>query len=187
MTAPKVQFCPLGHDLVRWAILLSKSSGETVAERSLREAGYRSYLPWFRKLLQPHGRERYPALVMRLVFPGIVFVQAWEGFRHPLTGVEKAMPSYRGGPPATMADSDIALLMRREREGAFDEARPPHDLKIGGQYEFEKSGRLLSAVLEELSADGQATVRMVMFGRETRTQVDVQALRESLTNVQVLP
>lgn len=168
----------------RWTILLAKSSAEVVAERSLRQAGYRTYMPWFRKLVQPHGRERQAQLVMRLVFPGIVFVQAWPGFVRPLAGVEKAMSRYRGGPPAMMTDSDIGHLMQRERAGAFDEARPPRGgridhLAIGTKYELEAHDRLISAVLEGLSPDGQATVGMMMFGRYTLAQVDASALREA--------
>lgn len=168
----------------RWSILLSKSAAETVAERSLREVGYRTYLPWFRKMVQPHGRDRRPSPVMRPIFPSIVFVQAWMGFGgRPLTGVDKCMQSYRGGPPATMLDTDIAILMQREREGAFDEIHPPRGaglehLEVGGTYEYGWDGLdlALSAVLEELSPDGQATVRMMMFGRETRVQIDARAL-----------
>lgn len=167
----------------RWAILLSKSSAEVIAERSLREAGYRTYLPWFRKLVQPHGRERQSALSMRPVFPGIVFVQGWPGFVRPLMGVDRALPRHRGGPPATMSDGDIAHLMNREREGVFDEAKPPRGtstdhLTIGNQYEIEAHNRLISAVLEGLSPDGQATVSMMMFGRYTLAQVDASTLRE---------
>lgn len=170
-------------ELGQWAILIAKSNAEIVAERALRQAGLRTYLPWYRKLIEPHGRERQSALVMRLVFPGIIFVQAWPGFYRPLTGVDKAMPSYRGGPPATMNDSDIDILMRREREGAFDEAKPPRgfradQLTIGSRYRIDMFETSIGAVLEELSPNGQALVRIMIFGRETIAQVDAYALRD---------
>ena len=63
-----------------WVIVETKQSAEEVAERSLRQAGYRVYLPRYRKLLSPHGRGRQPVTSMRPLFARVLFVQDWRGW-----------------------------------------------------------------------------------------------------------
>lgn len=165
-----------------WVIVLTKSTAEDAVERSLRHAGYRAYLPRYRRLLLPHGHARRPASAMHPLFPRLVFVQDWRGWpKISITGATGLMPSRPG--VATISDVDVALIMERERKGDFDMAAPRgdsglrDDLAIGDEVEFEVAfGAKVLGVLEELSPNGKAVVAAMIFGRVVRTEVGAGSL-----------
>lgn len=109
-----------------WIVIVSKPMAEEVAENALRQVGYRCHVFRYRKLLLPHGRQRAPALAMRPLFDRLVFVQDWrgwprgqEGWALSITGVSGVMQRHHKGPPASLSDVDIALMIRREMGGRW--------------------------------------------------------------------
>lgn len=169
-----------------WAIVESRTRCEDIVERGLQAAGYRTYVPRFRVLTWPHGQRRKPAATMRALFPGLVFVQDWRGWpaeRIPqVVGLMKLAGSRHH---ATLGMADIAKLMRQECAGEYEKhaPRPPANgvatpaIEIGKQVEYDLAGQAIAAVLRELSEDGRATIWALIFGRETRMQVEACDLR----------
>jgi transcription antitermination factor NusG len=164
-----------------WVIVLTKSTAEEAVERSLRQAGYRAYLPRYRRLLLPHGFARRPANVMRPLFARLVFVQDWRGWpRISIGGATGLMQSHPG--IAKLCDADIALIMERERRGDFDMVTPEgvrDDLAVGDEVEFEAAfGAKVMGILEELTPQGKAIVAAMIFGRIVRTEVGAANLNK---------
>jgi len=166
-----------------WAIVRTLPQAEEVAERSLRQVGYRAYLPRYRKLILPHGRDRKPATVMRPLFVGIIFAQDWRGWpSHTVTGTAGLMRL--AGHNAALSHADIEIMQAKERACEFDDLkRPPaggvvirDDIKPGDECEVEFFGERLEAKLDGFSDDGKAILRMVILGREVRTKVDADAV-----------
>lgn len=164
-----------------WVIVITKPSAEEVAERNLRQAGYRVYLPRYRKLMRPHGSDRRGQPSMRPLFAGYLFVHDWHGWPDvPINGVIGLMKS--AGRNVEMVDVDIARIREREHSGAFDEAAAPRsrtkrsDLQIGSIVEFDVFGRRVLAVLDDLTDGGKANVRGMIFNQETTWTVDAADL-----------
>jgi hypothetical protein len=166
-----------------WAIVRTMPQAEEVAERSLRQVGYRAYLPRYRKLILPHGRERKPATAMRPLFAGIIFAQDWRGWPlQSVTGTNGVMKL--AGITATLSHADIEIMQAKEIACEFDDLkRPPSggvvirdDIKPGDECEIEMFGQRILAVLDELSDTGKAVLRATILGREVRTQVDADAV-----------
>lgn len=166
-----------------WTIVMTKSMHEEIAERSLRQAGYRVYLPRYRKLISPHGRQRKPTTAMRPLFSGLLFVQDWRGWPEvPITGTTGLMQASPG--VAKLSDHDITLIMGRERACEFDDVRRPQgsgliirdDIEPGDDVEIEAFGARILGVLDELSENGKAIVSAMVFGRSVRMEVDAAAL-----------
>jgi hypothetical protein len=165
-----------------WVIVETKPGAEDVAERSLWRSGYRVYVPRYRRLIWPHGRERKPAPAMQPLFGRVVFVQGWQGWPPlPIAGVVGLM-TVEPGNPAMLSDEDIGLIMARERNREFDQTPSVStiDFAIGEEVEIEAFGTRIIGVLEELSPSGKAIVAAMLFGRSVRTEVDadnIQRLR----------
>ena len=169
-----------------WVIVVTKPSAEEAAERSLRQAGYRAYLPRYRKVLLPHGVNRRPDHTMRPLFERLVFVQDWRGWpKNSIAGALGLMQSHRG--TAKLLDGDVAIIMERERAGDFDMTGPRGDgshirgdLVPGDHVEFETAfGTKIMGVLEELSPNGKAVVWSMIFDRMVRTEVGTGVLRKA--------
>jgi len=174
-----------GLVLPDWVIVETKVASEEMVERGLRLAGYRAYVPRYRKLVTPHGSSRQSALTMRPLFTRLVFAQDWRGWPETsiISGARGLMQARPG--VARLADPDVALIMARERSGDFDDVRHPRrsgkyirdDIVPGDEVEIERFGRRVLAVLSELSVNGKAIVESLLFGRSVRTEVDAEALR----------
>ena len=169
-----------------WVIVETKPSAEEVAERSLRQAGYRVYLPRYRKVLSPHGRARQPVTTMRPLFARVLFVQDWRGW--PAMGMRMncvvGLMLLRPQVPAKLSDEDVALIIERERAGEFDESAPTgsgaavrSDLDPGEEVELEAFGSRIMGVLDELTSDGRAIISALMFGRIMSIRVSAAGLR----------
>ena len=170
-----------------WTVLETKSMAEEVAERSLRQSGYRTFLPRYRRVLRPHGRLRQTTSALRPLFPGLLFVADWRGWPDvPISGTV-GLIMVRPGVPAKLPDVDIALIMERERAGEFDEVQYARgsglvirsDITPGDAVDIEIFGTRVMGVLEELTAAGKAVVHAMVFGREVRTEVDADALQKA--------
>ena len=157
-----------------WVIVETRPAAEDAAERSLRLAGYRVYLPRYRCLVHPHGRSRSAVTVLRPIFPRLVCVQDWRGWPAMPINCAIGLLSFQAGIPAGLSDSDVALIMDRERNREFDTVG--QQFSIGDAVEIEAFGQRILGVLDALSPDGKATVSMLMLGRTIRTHVPVQRL-----------
>jgi hypothetical protein len=165
-----------------WVIVETRISCEEIVEKALRSSGYRVYLARYRKLLA-HGRDRRPSTAMRPLFARLVFAQDFRGWTDaPINGVLGLMKI--GQVTCKLSDSDVEIMMSRERAGDFDEARYPRvgkqireDIVPGDEVEIDMQGRRVMAVLRELSPDGRAIVEAMILGRMTKTEVDAEVLR----------
>lgn len=166
-----------------WAIVRTMPQAEEVAERSLRQVGYRVYLPRYRKLLLPHGRDRRPATALRPLFFGILFAQDWRGWPQQSVSGTSGLLKIAGN-AAKLSAADIEIMQAKERACEFDNIkRPPSggvvirdDIKPGDDCEIDMFGQRIMAVLDELSEDGKAMLRVMIFGRAVRTEADANAL-----------
>jgi hypothetical protein len=157
-----------------WVIVETRPAAEDAAERSLRLAGYRVYLPRYRCLVHPHGRSRSAVTVLRPIFPRMLFAQDWRGWPAMPIGCVVGLMSLQPGIPARLSDEDVAYIMDRERSRDFDTVG--QQFSIGDAVEIDAFGQRILGVLDALSQDGKATVSMLMLGRTIRTHVPVQRL-----------
>jgi hypothetical protein len=162
-----------------WVIAQTNPGSEDAAERALRLAGYRTFVPRYRGFAYPHGRDRRPTIMLRPVFMRICFAQDWYGWPSisisSITGLMMLQP----GNAAMLSDADIAVIMDRERNREFDEvrAKPAGGLfEVGDEVEIDAFGARILGVLEELSDDGKAVVRAMLLGRAVRTSVSAARL-----------
>lgn len=161
-----------------WVIVETKPGAEDIAERGLRLAGYRVYLPRYRCLVHPHGRNRSPVTVLRPIFPRLVFAQDWRGWPAMPIGCAIGLLSFQPGIPAGLSDGDVALIMEREHNREFDQTS---QFTIGDAVEIDAFGSRIVGVLDALSADGKAIVSALLLGRTVRTQVDMRSIRRTGT------
>jgi len=156
-----------------WVIVETRPAAEDAAERSLRLAGYRVYLPRYRCLVHPHGRSRSAVTVLRPLFPRLVCVQDWRGWPAMPIGCVVGLMSLQPGIPAKLSDEDVAYIMDRERSREFDQI---DKYAVGDTVEIDAFGSRIVGVLEALSKDGKATVSAILLGRTVRTTVKVEKL-----------
>jgi hypothetical protein len=170
--------------MASWVAIVTKPSSEEVAECDLRRVGYRVYLPRYRKLLSPHGRDRKPQTAMRPLFTGYLFAEDWRGWpRETVHGVEGLLRRAGSQRNALFSDADVALI--RDRERSFDEVRYAageggalirDDVQVGDSVGVDVGSVPMQAVLRELSTDGRALVEVMIFGRVTAMRVEQEAL-----------
>lgn len=165
-----------------WVICIAKPSSEELAERNLRQSGYRVYLPRYRKLLRPHGFDRRGQPIMRPLFTGYLFLSDWRGWPEiPINGISGVMRV--AGRVVELVDADVRSIRNHEDEGHFDEAPTPRssakrtDLAVGDSVEFDAMGQRIMAVLDDLTDSGKAIVSGLMFGRTVKWTVDAHELR----------
>lgn len=168
-------------------MIVTKPAQEEVAERSLRQAGCRTYLPRYRYEMRPHGIERKGRPMMRPLLQGYVFTHDWHGWpKMRIDGIVRVLRSPATGLAIMLGDADIDLIWRREREGIFDVIAPPGaghriDIKVGDYVQLDLLTGRITGVLDELSSDGSAKIRAMMFGREIAMTVNAAGLRASAT------
>lgn len=173
-----------------WCVVMTKVMAEEVAERAIRETGYRTYLPRYRKIIRgtridDHGRRARPRgeIVMRPLFPGYLFAelhpgQGWNGIKKA-TGVADVL-RYPGemGEPKLMAAEIIDVIHDAELAGDFDEARPVKsgkrkDIKPGDTVQINAGPFAgLPAQLVALDEHGRAQLLVALFGRENETSIE---------------
>lgn len=160
-----------------WVVMITKPSAEEMVEHGLEAAGYRVYVPRYRKKMEPHGAMRRPAGSMRPLFPQIVFVQQWRGWPQPPISAAERLLSLAPGRHAELHESDLAVLMAREFALEFDEVVPVgaslirQDLEPGEEVEIDLGTRI-QATLDQLTPDGRAILSACLFNRLVPTSVD---------------
>jgi hypothetical protein len=159
-----------------WTIVEVRAGFERNAQHAFQEAGYRIYAPLYRRELQPHGPNRKSVLVMRRVFPGLLFAQDWRGWpdqrQHQIAGVIRLMP-WMGG-VAKLSDEDVAKMMLKERTCDIDDIRRPptngafvrDDIEKGDSVEMELHGHRIAGILEDLSEDGKSKISAYFMGAQ---------------------
>jgi hypothetical protein len=151
---------------------------EETAERSLRQFGYRAYLPRYRRLLLPHGRDRRTATAIRPLFTGLVFAQDWRGWP-PITVIGTIGLLKVAGIIASISHADIELMQKKELACSFDDIPRPMmrgNIRPGDDCEVDISGSRIMAVLDELSDSGKAILRANILGREVKLHADADDL-----------
>jgi transcription antitermination factor NusG len=112
-----------------WCVVMSNPMGEELAERGIREAGYRVYLPRERKMLRGDGTRKRPRseIVMRPLFRGYLFAelhpnQQWHPIRDA-RGVSRSALIMRGERPALLPPALVEAIRIKEQAGDFDDPR----------------------------------------------------------------
>lgn len=161
-----------------WVVVVTAPAAEDLAERSLRQSGYRVYLPRYRRPMWPHGTARQPQPVMRPLFTGFLFAHDWHGWPNDrrIAGTVGLMHS--AGRIVEISDRDIEIMWSAEKSGQFDELPPPRTLRVGDTVSMQVHGVEVLGVLDGLSDNGTAVVRALIFNRETIWRdVDARGLR----------
>lgn len=169
-----------------WVVIVTKPNAEAIAERSLRQAGYRVYLPLMRRRVYPAGRRNICLPRMVPLLPGYLFVQDWHGWPNArqvvISGVNQLLRD-RGGRVLEITDGDVDHL--REAELDFDEAwphrrgRPRKDLSPDDNVRFTLGGEMLLGRLVRLTPNGRAIIRHMLFGREVESDIDAEELAKA--------
>jgi len=174
-----------------WCVVMSKPAAEEIAERSIREAGYRVYLPCYRKILRGSRfgedgrriRSRRDEVVSRPLFPLYLFVelcphQQWSPICRS-TGVTRVLGVDTVGRPALLAPELVHLIRETERCGEFDEAREDTgvrtDLSPGDAVRVPEMNNL-AATLTRLADHGRAHVVGEVLGRAVSFDVQAKTL-----------
>lgn len=155
-----------------WVVVITRPAAEEVAARALRTAGYRSYLPMYRKRLLAHGMNRRPAAQMRPLFTGYVLVQDWRGWPQLTINGVVGLLRLSSGKLAVLPDADVVLMWQAEMRGAFDEARA---MEPGDTVTFELGGEQILAILDEITETGRGIVRNIV-GIERSWSIPVDML-----------
>ena len=160
-----------------WAGVKTKHLSEEVAEKSIREVGYRVYLPRYQKKLQGHRAGSRAAPVMRPLFPRYLFVEVHPGQRvAPIIyarGVEDLI--WRAGDigagddrrPSLVPHDLIEEIRRKEKNGEFDAVnRKRLDIKPDDAVRItEGPYAAFIGTLVEFDDDERALVMLTMFNR----------------------
>lgn len=163
-----------------WVIAETEAGRDEVAERSLRREGYRVYLPRRRVVLYPHGNNRRATAIMRVLLPGYIFVQDWRGWpKNALQGTRGTLVKF-GSQIASISALEINQFRQREDAGDFDDLLPGHKcdhLKIGSKVRaFDGPFAGFDLLLSELSDNGRAIVKLMVFDRPTSVDIDARNL-----------
>ena len=188
-----------------WIVIMSKSSAEHVAERTLQSAGWRVYCPRYRKLLRGTkiingkkvGIRRGGEVVFRPLFSRYIFCelhpeQQWWPIRKAV-GVDRIVmePSTVTRPgepdrialPALLHPEIIELIRQAMDAGEFDEYRPRivrNDLRQrlnrGERPMVRANGSGIVGRLVGLNDAGRAQVLISLLGREVQATADAGPL-----------
>ena len=172
-----------------WCVVISKSAMEEVAEARLHAQGYEVYLPRHRRILKGHRRYgRWGGrgeVVLRPLFARYLFAvphpeKPWSVILSTRGVADLLM--WDENTPALLRQGEIEGIQQREQDGLFDEARDDgirKDLVKGEQVRTKISGvSILGIVDEDLTTNGKAIIRAMIFGRSSRIQVEAETLEK---------
>jgi hypothetical protein len=161
---------------------MTRPNAEEIVDQGLREAGYRTYLPRYRRRMLGHRWSTGAAIRPR--FEGYLFVQDWSGWpQRPITGVFGLMKVAASDRPAYLDMHDVTEIMHAERVGRFDDCPPfaakrhkRSDLAEGDAVTFELAGQRVVGAIENLSSNGDALVRAMILNREVAFTLQQETL-----------
>lgn len=123
---------------VGWCVVISKPMSEHIAFKSLRQGGYRPYLPMEQKIMRGH-RENKGQPVLRPLFPRYLFAELHPGQQWgPImrsSGVNNIIKD--GERPALLSPDVIEAVREAERHEMFDERHIPRPIPIGTTVRIE--------------------------------------------------
>ena len=160
---------------VGWCVVVTKPMSEHIAAQSIRQAGYREYLPMEQRILRGH-RESKGQPKLYPLFPRYMFAELHPDQAYwPLSkanGVAHLL--MRGDRPALVRPGIIEAIQQAENEGQFDERRKAEEamLPVGSLVRVMEGpfsdmiGRIVDA-----KGDGRIRVVLEMLGRPTPTDM----------------
>lgn len=165
----------------QWIVVISKPMNEELAEKSIREAGYHTYLPRYRKILRGvridetgrRVRSRHGQVVFRPLFPRYLFAELYpdQQWRAILSASGVMDFIWRGERPAALKSAIIESVRDMEQRGEFDEARPTEkrrDIKPGNVVRVEAGPyQGFLATIKDVDEAGRVRALVAMFGRES--------------------
>lgn len=171
----------------RWAVIIAAPAAEEIAEREVRVAGYRVYLPRYRRFLRAHRSSGRGEIVLRPAMFGYLFAELHpsdDQYARRIIDCRGVRDFLRlGNDLATVSEAAVETIRADERAGKFDEPRCRRgkevsrpDLEIGEKVRIEIGGIGFVATLEKLDKSDRAIVRYMIFGRQVRSEVDAMSL-----------
>ena len=179
-----------------WIVLMVESGRESRAEQGLREAGWRTYFPHYRKQLKSWRvddetgrkiRSRKGGTIAAPLFPGYGFVelwpdQQWSGIRERPAVIGIIMG---GTKPKLVGGVVVEAIRDRVEAGEFDDNKPAREMRADLR-DAMKAGDVFVRVPEfndglgrlvELHSKGSAIVWLQgILGREVRATVRAETL-----------
>lgn len=150
-----------------WAVAVTRSNMELVAQKGAERQAYQTYLPRFSQA----GR-------VRLLFPGYMFVKIAGAWRS-LTGTRGVISVIRNGErPALLQDSDLDCW--RSREDATGLVQLDPRFRRGDTVSIERgtfAGQ--QGIYDGLDARGRVEVLLQMLGRVVKARVGEEDLAEA--------
>jgi transcription antitermination factor NusG len=171
-----------------WAVVVAKPSCEFLAEKTIKEHGYRVFLPIYKKMMQPRqgiGAERKRAtrlgIVTRPLFQGYVFVELWPDQdlgKERFVGVANVLhyPGRDGKPgrPKLVPARFIEALREACNGGTFDKLPVSARLNAKpGDKVKAHDGPFAGFIGELLQIDddrNRAVVLMRLFDRQSKVE-----------------
>lgn len=184
---------PNGVAALGWCCATTKVSAEELAAAAIGRAGYRVYLPKYRKILKGvritadgrRVRSRGYSLALRPLFPNYLFCEIWpEQDLHRLIvcpGVVNLLRR-RSGSPQILRAEVIEEIRAAEARGIFDQARPDTDsARPMKRFDLHAGDRVRTAqgdVAELLHLDERNRARLLMkwLGADRLTTIDADEL-----------
>lgn len=182
-----------------WCVVIAKPMNEELAEKTIRSAGYRVYLPRSIRFIRErdedeNGRKTRmtkAAPVVRPAFRGYLFFELWpdQQWRHLMDsrhtrGVQRILT--QGDRPVPVHSEIIKALREHEDAGLFDEpvglrvrgnSKRRHDLSDGETVRIGAGAFAgFLAQLEGQDDQGRATALVELLGRLVPIQTDAQSL-----------
>ena len=162
-----------------WYVVRTKTGAEERAVWHLKNQGFESYLPRYRKQVR-HARKT--AAVLRPLFPGYVFVcmdlgqQRWRA----INGTFGVISLVQFG-AAPLPISTVIINAIREREDAVGAVNVmPDGLKAGDQVRVREGAFAdYTALLEEVSDDKRVILLLDLMGRAVRVSVPMESLAKA--------
>lgn len=176
-----------------WAVVMTRPMNEELAAKSIRETGFRVFLPTFRKMLvgirlegNRRIRTRGPGeIVMRPLFPRYLFVEIHPGQAEDglgsARGVDHVLRPHRSitetAPPLLVRSEVIEAIRFDVDRGRFDTTGKRTDIKAGDPVRIDSGDyeRLIGKLLD-LDDKGRAHVLLEFLGRTVRAEVSAGAL-----------
>lgn len=167
-----------------WCVVISKPSSEHIAAKSLREAGYREYLPMEQRILRGHpktaggakeGTPKLYPLFPRYLFAELHDGQDWGPIKRA-TGVEKIL-THVDFRPKLVPSGIIQAIRDAEDSGQFSE-RKPDGFKPGTSVRVE-SGPFAEMIGKIVSSkpDGRVMVLLELMMRPVPVPMRAEELR----------